>query len=139
MDKWPGQAHHVQRLQGVLALTYQDQNRWRLYRLWCWPADAGRPVYFALYPKRGMFWDTPYPRIHCQFQRVLPKNVFHLVSGVANGLAAINAPTVPPASNVRRRPQSPLVIPHRAPNPAPALPISKLVSADKYALRPNSV
>ena len=28
MDKWPGQAHHVQRLQGVLALIYQDQNRW---------------------------------------------------------------------------------------------------------------
>ena len=81
-DKWLGRVHHAQLLQAALALLYLGRNRWQLYRLWCWPADAERPVYFALYPKRGgCFGIRRTLRTHFEFQRALPKNVFHLVSG----------------------------------------------------------
>ena len=88
-----------------------------------------------------MFWDIPYPPNSLSISKgAAQKCLSSGVKAFPMGLAAINAPTVPPAFNVRDDvPNPPLVTPHRAPNPAPALPISNLVSADKNALRPNSV
>ena len=131
------QAHHVRRLQGVLVPIYQGQNRGDY-------TDCGVGLrmqsaqFTLLYTQRGGCCGIRRTRrIHYQFQRAAQKCFSSGVRALPTGWPRLMRRLYRQPLTARGRPNPPWLS-RKGPNPAPALPISNLVSADKYALRPNS-
>ena len=112
MDKWPARAHHVRRLQGVLVRFIKVKSV-AITPIVVLACGCRAPSLLCSIPKEGgCFGIRRTPEFIVNFKGAAQKCFSSGVRALPTGLAAINAPTVPPASNVSEDvPNPPLVIP----------------------------